>query len=208
MRVEEVCAKRYALVHRVDVGQVEGGRPHVVLVRKSHEQVSRAGAAVPHVMVVLPVLAEGGGEVVLRERHPLLRSEEGTLALAHVLRHEKVAAVDDVVPVFLPRRSLVAVPEDAVRLLSVGEGDFGKELEAEGVGAARLAVVVVHQEHVQLARDGSIVGREYVGKEEIGVEDAVLLCGGPVRHEDGGHHGLAPALVDVGEVVLGDLDGG
>ena len=67
--------------------------------------------------------------------------------------------------------------------------------------------MVVHQEDVETVGDGGVVGREDVGKEEIRVDDAVLLRGGPVRHEDRGHYHLAPALVDVREVVLGDLNG-
>ena len=94
-----------------------------------------------------------------------------------------------------------------MRLLPVGEGDFREELEAKCVRSARLAVVVVHQKDVEAVGDGGVVGREDVGKEEVRIDDAVFLGGGPVRHEDRGHYRLAPTLVDVREVVLGDLNG-
>ena len=67
--------------------------------------------------------------------------------------------------------------------------------------------MVVHQENVEPVCNGGVVRRKDVGKKEVCVDDAVLLGGGPVRHEDGGHHRLAPALVDVREVVLGYLNG-
>ena len=76
MRIKEVRAELDALVNHVDILLVEGGHPHVVLVREADFEVARAAAAVPHVVVVLPVLAKDGGEIVLRERNPLLRREE------------------------------------------------------------------------------------------------------------------------------------
>ena len=106
-------------MNHVYVLLVEGGHPDVVLVRKADFKVAGTAAAVPHVVVVLPVFAEGGGEIVLRKRNPLLRGEKRPLAFAYVLRHEEVAAVDDVVPVLLARGTPVAVPEEMVRLLSV-----------------------------------------------------------------------------------------
>ena len=76
------------------------------------------------------LVAKDGGKIVLRKRDPYLRREERSLALAHILRHEQVAAVDDIVPIFPARRTLVAVPEETMRFLPVGKGDFGKELKA------------------------------------------------------------------------------
>ena len=90
-----------ALEHDVDVGLVEGGGPEVLFVGESGEEVAGAGAAVPDDVFVLPVLAEGAGEVVLRELDPAGGREEGALDFADVLRNEEVAAGDDVIPVFL-----------------------------------------------------------------------------------------------------------
>ena len=67
VRIKEVRAKLDALVDYVDVLLVKGGHPDVIFVREAHLKVAGAAAAVPHVMVVLSVLAKDGGEVVLRE---------------------------------------------------------------------------------------------------------------------------------------------
>ena len=130
MRVKKICAKLDALVDDIDILLVEGGNPNAVLVREADHKIGRAAAAVPHVVFVLPVFAKDGGKIVLRKRDPYLRREERSLALAHILRHEQVAAVDDIVPIFPARRTLVAVPEETMRFLPVGKGDFGKELKA------------------------------------------------------------------------------
>ena len=83
MAFEHVCAVAYAVAHDVDIRLVEGRRPDVVLVREACEEVARAGAAVPDVVVVLPVLAEGGREVF------------GCLCMGFQPENEKVVLIED-----------------------------------------------------------------------------------------------------------------
>ena len=109
------------VAHGADVLFVERGGPNVVFVGQSVEQVARSGSAVPDGVFVLPVVAQLVGQVLLREFDPALRREVGAAPFADVLRHEQVAAFNDVVPVFAARWALIAVPERGVRPLLVVE---------------------------------------------------------------------------------------
>lgn len=62
-------------------------------------QLASAGAAVPHGVFFLPVVAQLHGYVLLGEVNPLWRREERAFALAHVFGHEQVASLHHVVPV-------------------------------------------------------------------------------------------------------------
>ena len=135
------------MVHGLHVGAVERGGVDVVLVGQTRQQVARAGAAVPHVVVLLPVFAQFGSNVLLREFHPARGGEERAFTLAHVLRHEQVAAAYDVVPILAARRTRIAVPKAVVRLLVVGELCARVVFKAEVVHAAVQQVMVVLQQN-------------------------------------------------------------
>ena len=211
---EEVCTVLRAFAHHVDILLVQGRRPDAVFVRESGQEVSRPGAAVPDVILVLPVLAKLQLKVMLGQLHPFLRSEERALAFAHVLRHEQIEAVDDEVPVVLPRRSLVATPEFRVCVESGG-------LESESEDIEKIVLVLsldgVRRGRSRVKRDVEVIGYAVVGdvgrpvvldvhlgEIEVPVVDVVLLLEDVPRRVDMRHDDLAPLTVDVREVVLVD----
>ena len=211
---EEVGAVGGALAHGAHVRRVEGGGEDSVLVGEAREEVAGARGAVPHVVLLLPGLAEGIGEVALGELHPLAGGEEGALALADVLGHEEVAASDDPLLRRGQRRALVAGPEGLVGgLVLYGGGHVKNRAEVlpgdavapglEGDEEARACGHVVGDVH------GVPVVHEEVGEEEVAVEDAVGAQGGPVDI-DAGLDGVEPAEVDGVEAVAvnGDAGGG
>ena len=108
-------------MHRVDISLVNRRGPDVIFIFQSYEQVASAGGAVPHRVLVLPILAQFARQVVLRQLHPLTRGEKRPLALPHILRHELVAAHHNVVPILTARRAVVAIPKPLVRLAPVSE---------------------------------------------------------------------------------------
>ena len=211
---KQVRAVLRALAHHVDILLVQGRRPDAVFVRESGQEVSRPGAAVPDVILVLPVLTKLQLKVMLGQLHPFLRSEERALAFAHVLRHEQVEPVDDEVPVVLPRRPLVATPEFRVCVESAG-------LESESEDIEKIILVLsldgVRRGRSRVKRDVEVIGNAVVGnigrpvvldvhlgEIEVPVVDVVLLLEDVPRRVDMRHDDLSPLTVDVREVVLVD----
>ena len=209
---EEVGAVGGALAHGAHVRRVEGGGEDSVLVGEAREEVAGARGAVPHVVLLLPALAEVRCEVALGELYPLPRGEEGALALADVLGHEEVAAGDDPLLRLGQGRALVAGPEGLVGG-SIPDGDDGVEEGAEVLPGDAVAPVLKGDEEARAC--GHIVGdvhgvpvvHEEVGEEEVAVEDAVGAQGGPVDI-DAGLDGVEPAEVDGVEAVAVDGDAG
>ena len=188
-------------MHYLYVLRVERRSPYVVFVGEPGEQVSRARRAVPHVVFVLPVVAEFVGQVLLRELHPPLRREVRAFALAHVLRHEQVAALDDVVPVFALGRAVVTVPEAGVCRLAVVELHGLERHRAGGLALYVVNVAVAAQEHEQLVAQRHVVLAQYVGKVKVGVDEPLFLGYVPF-YRYGRLHFLEPLLIYVGEVVF------
>ena len=190
-------------MHGSHVSLIEGGCPDVVFVGESGQQVARTGTAVPDGVLFLPVFTQLGCEILLRQLHPLRGGEVAALALAHILWHQQVAAVDDVVPVLAAGRSGIASPEVAVGLLLVVELDG---LEGQRTSSATFHVVdiaVVAQQHEETVTQRGVVLGEYVGQIEVGIDDAFPFGHIPVDGDGGLHLGV-PLLVDVYEVRLVD----
>ena len=209
---EEVGAVGGALTHGAHVRRIKGGGEDSVLVGEAREEVAGARGAVPHVVLLLPALAEVRREVALGELHPLAGGEEGALALADVLRHEEVAAGDDPLLRRGQRRALVAGPEGLVGG-PIPEGDDGVKEGAEVLPGDAVAPILKGDEearahgHVVGDVHGVLVVHEEVGEEEVAVEDAVGAQGGPVD-VDAGLDGVEPAQVDGVEAVAVDGDAG
>ena len=208
MAVEKIRASRlvhvrYAVVHHVNVGLVERACPDVIFIGQSCEQVSGASTAVPHIIFVLPVFAKLVGYILLRQFHPLLRSEIRAFSLPDVLRHKQVAPLHNIIPVFLARRTLVSVPELLVCHLSVVELRTLHVKQSCAVHLAVKFVEVLLQQYKQLFLQCDVFLRKYVGKKEVGIDDTFFLRLFPV--DDNGRLYLdEPFLVYHGKIVFVD----
>ena len=107
MRGQEVHAVLYLLKHDIDIGSIERRCPDIILIGETTQEVARTGAAVPDIILILPVFTEHIGEVFLAFLHPDSGSEIAAFTLAYILRHKQVAPFYNLVPIFLFRRARI-----------------------------------------------------------------------------------------------------
>ena len=181
MVLGHIPAARDSVHHHVNVLFVDRACPDVVVVRKSVQKVSRSCAAVPDVVFVLPCLAQDFRQVFLRLLHPNLRREEAALAFANVLRNKKVAARDDVVPVFLFRRTRVDAPEFLVGFLPVVKSNAHRSFKAQLVDSLGKLVFRVFEHDVKGILEALAVFGKKVGKEKVRADDSRFFRALPVH---------------------------